>query len=331
MAIIRPIFNWVAQPGSKAPAAGFIRSTTNASTFNSAGSLIPVTAGVLRDYFDPVTGEYRGKLIEEARTRINTRSANVTIAESVTVTAQAYTLSFYGTGSIVLSGAYSSTVAGSGAFPTRRTFTFTPSAGTLTMTPSGTVQYLQVEAGTFATSVILGEGSPQTRNADSCVVDTAVLQDQGGGGLFSGAAATLYVDFMFSALRTDTASQPAISLDDGTAANRAAVARTATLGIYHTVKSGNTVIGAAQTMTASPTIGTRYRTALAYDVTGRSGCVNGGAIVADSASVSIAFNTYIYLNIGSMATPLYLNGTIRHIALFNRRLSDADIQALTAS
>lgn len=108
-----------------------------------------------------------GLLIEEQRTRLNTIAAAPTAPEDVTVTATAHTISFYGAGAVDLTGVATETLEGAGA-DERVTLTFTPTAGTLTLTPSGTVTDLQLEAGSFATSVIRGEGSQVTRAADNC-------------------------------------------------------------------------------------------------------------------------------------------------------------------
>ena len=49
--------------------------------------------------------------------------------------------SFYGTGTVTLSGTHSFAVVGTGAYPARRSYAFTPTAGTLTLTVTGTVQF----------------------------------------------------------------------------------------------------------------------------------------------------------------------------------------------
>jgi hypothetical protein len=108
-------------------------------------------------------------LIEESRTNalLNSLLDGTSLAtQTVVVTAAARTLSFYGTGQIVLSGAHSATVTGTGPYPARTTLTFTPSIGTLTLTVTGTVQFANLELGSFATSFIPTAASQVTRNAD---------------------------------------------------------------------------------------------------------------------------------------------------------------------
>jgi hypothetical protein len=110
------------------------------------------------------SGVAEGLLVEPAATNLflNSRSA---ATQDITVSATAYTLSFFGTGSITLSGTHSETLNGTGAND-RVSTTFTPSAGTLTCTASGTIDFVQVETGSVATSPIVTAGSTVTRQAD---------------------------------------------------------------------------------------------------------------------------------------------------------------------
>jgi hypothetical protein len=96
-------------------------------------------------------------------------SATLT-TQTRTVTATAHTLSFYGTGTVALSGAHVATVTGTGAFPTRTTLTFTPTAGSLTLTVTGTVQFAQLEAGAFASSYISTTTGSVVRSIDVCSI-----------------------------------------------------------------------------------------------------------------------------------------------------------------
>lgn len=109
----------------------------------------------------------RGLLIEPQRTNLILGSA-APATQNVSVTAQAYTLHFTGTGSITLSGAHSATLTGAGAGEQNRvSLTFTPSAGTLTLTVSGTVTAVQLEAGSGRTTVVPTTTATTTRATET--------------------------------------------------------------------------------------------------------------------------------------------------------------------
>jgi len=153
---------------SSMPTGGSITRAGNAYYFDNTGTL--QTAGANTARFDCVwngsTWAPRGLLVEGARTNLFLNSASPA-TQSITVTAQAYTLSFYGTGTITLSGASTAgPLVGTGA-NNRVTLTFTPSAASLTLTLSGTVTYPQLEAGAFASSYIICGGTATARNAET--------------------------------------------------------------------------------------------------------------------------------------------------------------------
>jgi hypothetical protein len=78
---------------------------------------------------------------------LNAGSSSNLSSQSVTVTAQAYTLAIMGTGSVALSGAATGTLNGTGA-GNQVALNFTPTAGTLTLTVTGSVTYAVLVTGT---------------------------------------------------------------------------------------------------------------------------------------------------------------------------------------
>ena len=149
----------------KASASGVFTRTTTKSYLNSSAAR--VTAAINAEAFDfSAAAVALGLSTEPSRTNIVLNSATL-VTQNCTVTAQAYTLSFEGTGSVALTGAFAGSLVGTGTgVGSRVTLTFTPTAGTLTLTPTGSVTNAQLEASTFATSYIPTTGAALTRAQD---------------------------------------------------------------------------------------------------------------------------------------------------------------------
>jgi hypothetical protein len=124
-------------------------------------------------------------LVEPQRTNLVFPSATLT-TQTRTVTAAPNTLSFYGTGTIVLSGVHIATLTGTGA-NNRVSLTFTPTAGSLILTVTGTVTNAQLELGSYATSYIPTVASTVTRNAD-------VISKTGISSLIGQTEGTIFFD-----------------------------------------------------------------------------------------------------------------------------------------
>lgn len=111
---------------------------------------------------------------------LNAGSSSGLATQNVTVSAVEYTLSFVGTGEVVLSGVHSATLTGTGASD-RVTLTFTPTAGTLTCTVTGSVTFASLNTGK-ASVIVPTAGATATRGeallTHDIFADASALTDQ---------------------------------------------------------------------------------------------------------------------------------------------------------
>lgn len=264
--------------GTLPAGATFTRASVG-TYFDYTGTLRTAGSGDARFDYDPVTKVARGILIEGARTNLLVNAESL-LTQSVTVTAQAYTLSFYGTGTVSLSGASTAgPLVGSAAFPTRSTLTFTPSAGTLNLTVTGTVQYAQLEAGAFPTSYIPTAASAVTRAADVPAMPTSALPS------FNAAAGTLLTKLNTST--QSTGRQTLVGVYDGSG-NKAEISRNAvSVSRASAGVSYSWTEGAGETATA--TIATTFNTGW------QPGDIRG-AWLCDSATGNVAASGELLTN-----------------------------------
>ena len=100
------------------------------------------------------------------------------VTQNITVTANTYTLSMTGTGTITLSGTSSGTLVGTGA-STVVSKTFTPTAGTLTLTPTGSCTTVQLELGSVFSGYTATGGTAVTTTNNISVPSGQVLVANG--------------------------------------------------------------------------------------------------------------------------------------------------------
>lgn len=138
----------------------FTFSRSGSATYiDSSGVIQTAATGVARRNHHEWNGSSwvnKGLLLETDSATNLLHTTNALVTQSLSVTAQPYTLHFTGTGTVTLSGASTAgPLVGTGTGENNRvSLTFTPSASTLTLTVSGTVTNAQLEAGNYRSSYI---------------------------------------------------------------------------------------------------------------------------------------------------------------------------------
>jgi hypothetical protein len=287
---------------------------------NSSGVIELMTTNTPRFDYDPVTLAAKGLLIEEQRTNLLLQSDTLS-TQNVATTAVATTLSFYGTGTVVLSGTSTGTLVGTGAYPNRVSLTVTPTAGTLTLTVTGSVRFANLEAGAFATSYIPTTSAQATRAAD-----VAVMTGTNFSTWYNQSEGTLYAEG--STFELLTGGFPRIAaINDGSNSNTIQISRNNSPSQARPSIVSGTVSQYASDIGAW-TLGASAKIALAYKVNDFAATINSGTVSLDTLGVVPVVNR---LHLGFDGTGGYLlNGHIKAIKYWNTRLTNAELQAATA-
>jgi hypothetical protein len=268
--------------------------------------------------YDPVTLAPKGLLIEEQRsnTLLNSKLDGTALStQAVTVGAVPWTLSFYGTGTVAITGTYTGSLVGTGAYPTRSTLTFTPTAGVILLTVTGDVKYAQLESGSFATSFIPTAASQVTRTAD-----VASIQGSNFYSWINQDAGSLYAQFVTPA----SGNRNIIALDDNTANNNI---RLRTEGTDPYLKQA--WVGTEQVALDLGTVAasSEYKISAVYQINDYAGVIANGTVGTDTVA-----NTpiMVMMRLGTDQAGAYLNGTIKSFTYYPTRLNNDTLKGLTA-
>jgi hypothetical protein len=291
------------------PRITFTRAST--ATYTDASGVIQ-TAAVNAPRWDYASGVLRGLLIEEARTNLALNSATLG-TQGVAVTAQAYTLSFYGTGTVTKSGAATGALVGTGTGQ-RVSQTFTPTAGTVTCTVTGSVLNAQLEAGSFPTSWIPTAGASATRSQDIMTMPTT--------GWFGATAGTIMADAMLPA--NGNVGYRGIFVLDGGPFN-------VWLRAYITGGTSNVdgSLDVASIGFGISTPGTPFKIAATYSAAGTHTAFNGAMGTGTAAVSTPATWTTLRLGVTDSSNANPANGYFRRVQYWPRVLSDAEMQSVT--
>ena len=300
------------------PRVTFTRTGNTATVTNSSGVIAAINADLPRFDFNPTTLVCRGLLIESARTNLLLNSlidGTSLSTQLVTTTAVSQTLSFYGTGQIVLTGTSSATVVGTGAYPARQTLTFTPTVGVLTLTVTGTVQYAQLEVGAFATSFIPTDGTTKTRNADLTSMTGTNFSDWFNA---SEGAFAVYGSYLSQA-----GTQNWFSVNNNTSNERLRI-----VAVSATVTRFSSTTANVETASISKTTASgANKFCGAYKLNDYAFTSNGTAVGTDTA---VVVPTVSRMDIGSdIAGANLLNGHIEKLLYYPQRLINAEVQAFS--
>jgi hypothetical protein len=292
----------------------FARATT-ATYHDATGALQVAAIDQPRIDHGRGTGLIRGLLVENTRTNLLLNAATPA-TQTVSVTAALHALSFWGAGTITLSGAHSASLTGPGG-DARAVLVFTPAAGALTLTVSGSVQMAQLEAGNCATSFISTAGAPATRLADRPVVligpwwnpdEGTVLAEWQGINQQSGNTRIIGLPGQRSIL----------SLSAATGTGGANALR---------LEMWNGASGFAVILTSDITKGIR-RGLAAWSSAGRQLAILGQTAVNAAPLMNSGAATEFYLGTSSASGGLAINGCLRRIRYWPRRLSQDDLLQL---
>ena len=297
----------------------FTRASTG--TYVGADGLIKTaTTNEARFDHNPTTGESLGLLVEEARTNLLLNSATLS-TQSVTVAAAANTLSFYGTGTVTLTGVSTAgPLVGTGA-NNRVSLTFTPTVGVLVVTVSGSVTNAQLEAGAFATSYIPTTSATVTRAADVASVT--------GANFSSWYNQTQGTVFAEARTQQSAAGHVLAGFSTGSFASSAYLSKENTNFLVAAPNSAPSNLS-LQLSSVSSNVG--LRAALAFTAgTGSASAVMNGGTVGTDASTGIPI-TMSQMGIGtapwSIGATLW-NGTIKRLTYWPVRLADPTLQSIT--
>lgn len=279
--------------------------TSSKWVYDVTGTLVNVPVGTLPLDYDPVTHAALGLRCEKAATNLLLNNAALS-TQSVTVTAVAYTLSIFGTGTVTLSGTSTAgPLVGTGA-NNRVLLTFTPTAGSLTLTVSGSVTKGQLETGSVATSPIPTLGSTVTRATDIYSATAASIGT-------SGTAGSWWCEHYLQEGATDRV----MILHD---------LATAIPLLYNTggylVREGTTFFK------AGAPLNNLYRAMSAFQSGDRAVTFNGLAPATDAgATTNLLSPTTIYF--GGATSNTAMTGWIRKLRYLPRRPTGAEMQTMT--
>ena len=296
-----------------------VQNTANLTRINEAGERVTVLSNVLpRDFENGGCGDLA---IWPQRTNRFLNSETLA-TQDVTATAVVHTVSFSGTGTITFSGAHTGSLVGSGAGDNDIvSVSFTPSAGTVTCTISGTVKYANFEIGTYRSAWIPTVASVETRDAMIPILT--------GAGSRIGNENGIYMEY----LAFSNAESPTISLGEDAAGftNRLAV-RLAQSGnkvsLFMTVGGVGQAVIDTPSSTSFPNVWNKI--AIRQATNDVAIYLNGVSAGTDTSAIPFSGQLTAFRFASSNDVSRFY-GRFRELVIFNQPPTNAELEAISTT
>jgi hypothetical protein len=256
----------------------------------------------------------KGYLAEGAATNLFLNSATL-VTQTVTLAAGSNTLSFYGTGTVILSGVATGTLVGTGA-ANRVSLTVTATAGACVATVTGSCTSGQLELGATATSYIPTTTVAVTRNADTDTYPTA--------GNLVAAQGTLYGEFVPNSTAQSSIFMIYIDLNNyidlsyNYVTPQGLILRKNVAGVTVSIQSALNVI----------TVGVKVKWALSYGPSGLSLALNGVVVHNASTTVLASLPVNMQFMMNQISTG-QINNTAENLRLWTTQLTATQLVQIT--
>ena len=283
---------------------------SSATRVNQSGLIEEVAANVPR--LDYTGGGCPSLLLEPQQTQLYGETATMA-TQTKTVTAAEHTVGFYGTGTITFTGVYSGSLVGTGTND-RVELTFTPTAGSLISTVSGSVTSSQLVTGAY-----LGSYIPNTTTGTITRLADAA-SGAGNSTVINSTEGTLYGEI--SNIENDV-NPNWINISDGNAVNWLFIGKEgANLRSY--LRANNSVIFDQATTSADSN-----KIALAYKSGDIRLYINGVKIitVTDEFSFTVPLNQLSFGKYNGGATTS--KASWKSVQVYTTALIDAELTTLT--
>ena len=281
------------RPQSVSFAEMFVFSRASVGEYiDTAGTVQQAAVDMPR--FDYRNG-YRQLLLEGPATNLFLNAFAPSTQTVAVVSGTQYTVSCRGTGGLSVTG------AATGSVTQASPLTFTASSTSLTITVSGSLSRVQIEAGSVPSSFVQTGGAPATRSADSCRLSAV------GEALVQKVTATILV----RGQGLSGSLGRLVGAGSGDEIIRLNTAQTNVLG-------GSAVVIAAIS-TPLPAFGL----CMGWSASGRSGSYNGLAPVSDAAAPSINGQAFL----GRNQAGAFAAGRYDSLTIWPFRASGSSIQA----